>query len=206
MAIKCFASAVVLATALAASTAHAQTGGAFGRIGIGGASNDLSSQGSYNLYGGYRWAMGRNFALGLEAGYSDLGSKKDRYINDYGRPYVTGEERTDRGVKSVSLGINARWDISDKFYLEAHGGYARYRYRSQGRSEYYTPYTTYRDKWRDTLYSTGYYAGLGVGYNITPQIGVLVTYDHFNPKYWNNDYTVTRLNTDVWGAALEFRF
>lgn len=206
MAIKSFATAVVLISGLAVSAVHAQGNGAFMRLGIGKASNDGINQASANIYGGYRWALNPKFALGLEAGYTDLGGRKERYGNDYGWPYYGTETRTDQSGKALTLGLNARWDITEKFYVEAHGGYARYRYRDQGRDYLYTPFNTYASKWRSTLYSTGYYAGLGVGYNITPRASVLVTYDRFNPKYWDGITSTTRMNMDIWGAALELRF
>ncbi len=187
------ASAGVLAVPAAfAQSASGDNGGMFingnvGRTSINHGPYDDSDTG-YALNVGYRWSLAPNFALGAEVGYNDLGNIRSKNIFN-GQPVVANNKSQ---LYGWTFGANARLDLTPNWYLSGRGGL--YSWNGHGLSN---DVSLERRKLDDN----SWYAGAGVGYNITRNLSVGVNYDYFDAKKSGVD-----LSTDMVSANVEYRF
>lgn len=162
----------------------------------------------YGVLGGYRWKVGPDLGLGLEAGYTDLGNY--RVKNVFNSKAVNQTSSVD-ALRGWLVGVNGRINLLPHWYLSAHGGYFRsnddnYHYNnsigqdlgltSGGRSG--------RDSW---------YAGVGTGWDINEHVGVGVQYDYFHANAGKIKNTVTgelspglKRSTGIVSINAEYRF
>jgi hypothetical protein len=104
------------------------------------------------------------------------------------------------------LGVNARWDLTRQLFLTAHSGIARYRNETHDHSTWSidggqvaSPSSRYR------VYDTNYYAGLGLGYDISSRISITLTYDHYAPRYASFGFKSTYIS-NTYSGGVELRF
>ncbi|MGN6479946.1 outer membrane protein [Luteibacter sp.] len=203
--------AAFVVSAVLAPLAHADGQGAFIQGGAGRATQSHSGT-AWGVDGGYRWTVANGVYLGAEMGYHDLASSKFRYgdsesFSDMSGTHQFASQGTGRvGTQAALLGANLRWDISDQLYAVVHGGLARYRTRTrtdgtstidtQSPSTFHNAYNVFDTRW---------YAGVGFGFDFTPQISLQFTYDHYPQHYSAYGYRYSN-NLDVYGTAVEFRF
>jgi len=200
--------AAALAAAASMSAAHADSSGAFVQGSAGQARNSGHGEFAYGITGGYRWTVAPSFYLGLEGGYQDLGNRKFSGGYAYQFADMTGAShsistsyRSKAATKALLLGANAKWDMTDNFFVLMRAGVARYRLKAS-----VTAYGTFdgdydKDHFTRSTYSTRYYAGVGAGYHLTPQLDLQITYDHFAPRFNH-----TTVGTNLWAASMEYRF
>ncbi len=187
------ASAGLLALPAAfAQNAPTDNGGAFinanvGRTSINHGPYDGRDTG-YAVNGGYRWSLAPNFALGAEVGYNDLGNIRAKNI--FHSDPVIAESKSE--LHGWTMGANAHLDVSPNWYVSGRAGL--YSWKGHGLSNDVSPV-------RKGLDDTSWYAGAGVGYNVTPNLSVGVNYDYFDAKKQNID-----LSTDMISATAEYRF
>ncbi len=187
------ASAGMLAIPAAfAQSAPADNGGWFINGNVGRTSID---KGPYNghdtgyaLNGGYRWSLAPNFALGAELGYNDLGNIRAKNIFNSSPVIAPGKSQ----LHGWTAGANAHLDLSPSWYLAGRAGL--YSWTGHGMSNDVNPV-------RKSLDKTSWYAGAGVGYNVTQNVSVGLNYDYFDAKKNSVD-----LSTDMISASAEFRF
>ncbi len=178
--------------AVFAQSAPADNGGWFvngnvGRTSINHGPYDDHDTG-YALNGGYRWSLAPSFALGAEVGYNDLGNIHPKNIFN-SQPVV------DRGKSNLhgwTVGANARFDLSPNWYVGGRAGL--YSWTGHGLSNDINPV-------RKGLSDNSWYAGAGVGYNLTSNLSVGVNYDYFDASKRNVD-----LSTDMVSVSAEYRF
>src|SRR6202000_197103 len=72
----------------------------------------------YGANVGYRWAFTPNVAIGVEGGYTKLGTFDPKASFD-----VPGVSRAD--VKGWNLGLNGHFNLTPNWYVSARGGYFR---------------------------------------------------------------------------------
>lgn len=135
---------------------------------------------------GWRW----NNIVGAEVGYTSLGQAK-QYIG----PFTTGFQ-----PKAVILGVNAKYDFYGPWFVSGHAGYLRSRT---------TGSVTYGDiRSTEKSWNNGWYAGAGVGYNVTENVALSINYDNYHVKYGRggSDQSQTNANVAAYSAALEYRF
>jgi OOP family OmpA-OmpF porin/outer membrane immunogenic protein len=136
---------------------------------------------------GYRWAVAPNVLLGVEGGYTDLGSfsVKDR---------LRGSGIPDAKLKGWNLGANGHFNITDNWYVSGRAGFFR------------------ADVTGGFLDSTGavvrvddnankWYAGAGFGYDFSNNFGIGLNYDYYKADKNNLD-----LNADLISVSAEYRF
>ena len=191
--------------------AHADGQGAFVQAGAGQPSAHHSGT-AWGLDGGYRWAAAQSLYIGLEGGYHDLSGTKNRYgysttYDGIDGTHTLSSEGTARArVQALTVGVNARWDFTDRMYAIVHGGAARYRerFRSDGSTtvDGGTPSSSHTAY---SVYDTCWYAGAGVGFDFTPQLSLQFMYDHYPQRYKVYGLRVSD-NLDVYSTALEYRF
>ncbi len=181
------------------------SGGWFVNGGIGQATWHKSHDVGYQFNGGYRWSFTPDISVGLEGGYENLG--RFNYPGaisststpgggtpppTYAYPPPVGGSGSGGGsVKTQlygwSVGGNARADIGNNWYVSAHAG-LWYWYG------YYPPVFT---GWK-----TNWYAGVGIGVDITRHYSVGLNYDFYDAPTGTN-YS---LSTNLISFSAEYRF
>jgi OOP family OmpA-OmpF porin len=143
----------------------------------------------YGLRFGYRWSGPVDLAV--ESGFVDLGRLNLQSSRGAGLSivrFITDKVRLD--TKAVTLGLAGRYVFGNQqeWLVSARGGLLRgyadieerenvhWRYLLGNPSGFYTSATSHSDSY------TSWYAGLGIGYRITPQLSLSMTYDSYRVK------------------------
>jgi OOP family OmpA-OmpF porin len=142
----------------------------------------------YALNGGYRWSLAPNFSLGAEVGYNDLGNIHAKNIFNSQSVVAPGKSQ----LHGWTAGANAHFDLTPNWYLSGRTGL--YSWTGHGLSNDVNPV-------RKSLNDNSWYAGAGVGYNVTSNLSVGLNYDYFDAQKHNID-----LSTDMVSASAEYRF
>jgi hypothetical protein len=167
---------------------------------------------AFGISGGYRWPLSETTRLGIEGGYVDLGDATARYDRhqSFVMSYVDSTEKRREGVKAPFVGITGRWIIGDAWSLTARGGVARYRASLDVDSVSAVdggPSGAAHDGYQRT--SVSYYYGVAFGYDITPQFGIALSFDRFNPEFKGQVYGQSQkesVRVTVPGLRAEYRF
>ncbi|HET6430841.1 outer membrane beta-barrel protein [Dyella sp.] len=143
---------------------------------------------TYALNGGYRWKVGPDLGLGVEAGYNDLGNFKVKNAFNSDEVNLTGRRNALRGW---TAGVNGRINVWQGLYVSGRAGV--YGWKGHGYSD--------QDINRHDLDQVDYYAGAGVGYDFNDHFGLGLSYDYFHA---NKDHV--NLTTDTASLTAEYRF
>jgi opacity protein-like surface antigen len=178
----------VLAIALAASAfalpaiSRADSGDAGGFFINGNVGQSNLDKGAYSDndtgYGanvGYRWAFSPNVAIGVEGGYTKLGSFDPKNS-------LSGAGLDSADVKGWNLGLNGHFNLSPNWYVSARGGYFRSDVRGDqilGTSSTPGGTGTIYDVQHIDDHSNKYYAGAGFGYDFSRNVSVGLNYDYY---------------------------
>ncbi|HUA81687.1 MAG TPA: outer membrane beta-barrel protein [Dyella sp.] len=156
---------------------------------------DLSHNNSVfqNVRFGWRW----NGLIGPEIGYVYLGRPKSD---------VYGDGTTSLSVKprAATLGVNAKYNFYQNWFVTAHAGYMR----SQTKFDEVSGDLGARYK----TWNNGLHAGLGVGYDLTNNFSVGLNYDNYRVQSGNSTSTEYvdaghgRANVAAYSASVEYRF
>lgn len=187
--------AIALATvgfaALPAAQAADNTGGFFinGNIGRSNLSNGAydDNDTGYAANVGYRWAVAPNFLLGVEGGYTKLGSVSPEAAF---RNLGLGDAK----VKGWNLGANGHYNLTDNWYLSGRAGYFRADLRGGFVNGAGVPVLvdSSSNKW---------YAGAGFGYDFNNNFSLGLNYD-----YYKADKNGLKINPDMVSVSAEYRF
>ena len=185
-----FAIALAATGLVAVPAAHAANNSGFFVNGNVGQSN--LSKGAYDDddtgYGvniGYRWAVAPNLLLGVEGGYSDLGSfaAKSRYA-PLGKAEISG----------WNLGGNAHFNVTDNWYISGRAGF----YRADLKGSYLQPGV---GQVRVDDNSNKWYAGAGFGYDFNNNFSVGLNYD-----YYKAEKNGLKVDPNLVSVSGEYRF
>ncbi len=157
----------------------------------------------YSVLGGYRWKVGPDLGLGVEAGYADLGNYK---LSNLGSSGSVNQLSTQNALHGWMLGGNGRINLLPQWYISAHAGY--FHANNNGGA--------YNDTLHQDLFHGGdrggYYAGIGTGWDINERFGLGVKYDYFHASAGsihdvptNADFGVRR-STGIVSLDAEYRF
>lgn len=141
----------------------------------------------YAVNGGYRWAVSPWAALGVEAGYNDLG-------NIHAKNFFNSDRVVDRRKSELhgwTAGVNGHFNIDPKWYISGRAGI--YSWKGHG--------TSNDDINRHDLDKTSWYAGAGVGYDFSKNWSMGINYDHYDAKKDGLD-----LSTNMTSISAEYRF
>lgn len=145
-----------------------------------------------NVRFGWRW----NGIVGPEIGYAYLGRPKA----DIGNGFASLSTKP----RAVTIGVNAKYNVYENWFVTAHAGYLRSKTKFDLVSgNFGTNYTTYNN---------GLYAGLGVGYDLTKNFSVGLNYDNYRINAGNStsaNYVGVgrnRVNVAAYSASVEYRF
>ena len=136
---------------------------------------------------GYRWAVAPNVLLGVEGGYTDLGSfsPKNRY---------SGLGLPDAELSGWNLGANGHFNLTPNWYLSGRAGF----FRGDLKGGYFDPAGTVV-RVDDT--ANKWYAGAGFGYDFSNNFGIGLNYDYYKADKSNLD-----LKADLISVNAEYRF
>lgn len=212
--------AAAAALSLTSFGAHASSEGTFISLNGGRTNYDIShadfhdkTDTAFGAVAGYRWAVDRPFYFGVEAGYVDLGKISSRYQESY--TFGTGanthvdtyNERDELKGRAILVGANGKWELPHHWTITGRFGIAHshtsYDYRAVEKID---GGTVGNDAFHSSSNDNGIYAGLGFGYDFTPNLGVTVNYDNYSLKAQNITGDKRTVNVGVWGGAVEFRF
>ncbi|MBB3225897.1 OOP family OmpA-OmpF porin/outer membrane immunogenic protein [Luteibacter sp. Sphag1AF] len=168
---------------------------------------DQGRRTGYGVTGGYRWKVGNDLGLGLEAGYVDLGNYRVKNVFNSGD---VNQRSTENALRGWTVGVNGKLNLVPQWYISARGGYFRANDNN----------TNYNNSLgQDLGLSSGgrpnrgsWYAGVGTGWDINQHWGVGVNYDYYHAnagKVVNNDGTVSpdlKRSTGIVSIAGEYRF
>ena len=139
-----------------------------------------------NVRFGWRW----NGIVGAEVGYAYLGKMK----NDFDFASVSAKPR------AAQIGVTAKYNFYNNWYVTGHGGYLRSRT---------TGAVTVGDvSATQKSWNNGWYAGAGVGYDVTHNVSLALNYDNYHVKYGRggSDQSQTNANVAAYSASVEYRF
>ncbi len=139
-----------------------------------------------NVRFGWRW----NGLVGAEIGYAYLGKVKD--VQDFAS--VSAKPR------AAQLGVTAKYNFFENWYVTGHGGYLRSRT---------TGAVTVGDVTAsEKSWNNGWYAGAGVGYDVTKNVSLALNYDNYHVKYGREGASAPQENTNVaaYSASVEYRY
>jgi OmpA-OmpF porin, OOP family len=140
-----------------------------------------------NVRFGWRW----NGIVGAEIGYAYLGRRKDQV------PFAESSVN----ARAATLGLNAKYNIYDRFFITAHGGYLRSQ-RTDTVTFNGENYSSSRTSWNN-----GWYGGVGLGYDVTRNVSVALNYDNYRLQYNHpDDIFRDRVNVAAYSASVEYRF
>src|ERR1700754_2115449 len=163
----------------------------------------------YGLLGGYRWKVGQDLGLGVEAGYTDIGNFRVKNVFESGQD--VNQKSTRNALRGWMVGVNGKINLIPQWYITMHGGY----FRSNDNNNNYN-----NSVGQDLGFSDGgdkhrgsFYAGLGTGWDINEHVGVGVSYDYFHAaagRVRNNDTGETapglKRSTGIASVNAEYRF
>jgi opacity protein-like surface antigen len=167
---------------------------------------------AFGLSGGYRWPVTESIRLGVEGGYVDLGTATVNYSRhqDFIGIHVDSTEDRREGVKAPFVGLSGRWIIGDAWSLTARGGLARYRATLDVDGASVSNGTSLPGSHdSEVRTSVSYYYGIAFEYDITPQLGVALSADRFNPEFKGQVYGQVKkesVHVTVPGLRVEYRF
>ena len=137
---------------------------------------------------GYRWAVAPSVLLGVEGGYTDLGS----FSSD--QQTLSGVRIPDAKLSGWNLGVNGHFNITPNWYVSGRTGW----FRADVKGGYLD---TAGDVVRVDDTSDKWYAGAGFGYDFSNNFSVGLNYDYYKADKKNLD-----LNSDLISVGAEYRF
>lgn len=136
---------------------------------------DRSRRTGYGVLGGYRWKVGHDLGLGVEAGYTDLGNFRVRNIFN---SQPVDQRDSANALRGWLVGVNGRINLAPQWYLSAHGGYFR---ANDDNGRYYNSVGQQLGFDNGRRPDRGsWYAGIGTGWDVSEHFGVGVQYDYFH--------------------------
>jgi OOP family OmpA-OmpF porin/outer membrane immunogenic protein len=180
--------AFAVSSLLAVAAARAQdTSGFFvnGAVGNGSVDGDVFDDDTTTLQinGGYRWGV-----VGVEGGYVNFNDFDDSF----------GVLSLDGSLDGWTLGVNARGNFADNWYVSGRAG--AFFWDADGGGFTITPGgTPVAARFSDD--GTDFYAGVGVGYDFNERWSLGLAYDYFGADGDFDEY-----DADVFSLTGEVRF
>jgi len=148
---------------------------------------------AYGLRFGYTWSGPVDF--GIETGYVDLGSIEGKSSGFGGLAYPYAyQQRNTLGVRALTLGAHGkyRFGADPPWFVSARGGVMRNRVDFKESTKYTylptpvpgaaPPGSTGTSTVSNSHTGTSWYAGAGIGYDITANLALSLTYDLYKVK------------------------
>lgn len=142
---------------------------------------------AYSANFGYRWAVAPNALIGIEGGYTHLGSFSPKNsFNGFGLGNAS--------VKGWNLGANGHFNLTDNWYISGRAGLFRADVRGG-----YLDGAGLPVRVDDT--TNKWYAGAGFGYDFNTNFSVGLNYDYYKANKNGLDF-----NPSMVSVSAEYRF
>lgn len=151
---------------------------------------------------GYRWRSVVDY--GLEAGYVDLGSSRERF--SYTSPWYSFNSRWDQEVRGWLLGGTLSYTFAEKWSVNGRAGWFRSRVNWSGENIVFLsggPDSESQNSYNSTR--TGEYAGVGISYAVTPSMSFGLSYDNYHARFAYAGGNLTN-TIAMYSASAEYRF
>lgn len=142
---------------------------------------------------GYLWHGPLDF--GVEGGYVDLGELKASLISG-----AVLEEATVK-ARGWLLGATGRYHFADPWFVSARGGWLH----SSSDVDYRLSTPVGSMGGSSSVDGDGWYAGIGVGYDMSSDFSLGVNYDNYHVKASTSDVSADA-NVGTWMVTAEYRF
>ena len=98
------------------------------------------------------------------------------------------------------IGVTAKYNFHDGWFVTGHGGYLRSRTTAG--------ITVGNVSASEKSWNNGWYAGAGVGYDVTRNVSLALNYDNYHVKNGRggSDQPQTNANVAAYSASVEYRF
>lgn len=153
---------------------------------------------------GYAWHVAPTFDLGVEGGYVDLGKLVASYHYENAAGDYVVDEHADLNATGWLAGVNGKFNFADQWYVSARAGWLRskadatYRYSETGYGSAYASGNASGDGW---------YGGVGVGYDLTRDFSLGLSYDNYHAKAKvENALGALHSNIGAYMFTAEYRF
>lgn len=163
-----------------------------GDLGMARFSTDYGDDNS--VFGGVRFGWRWTDYVGPEIGYVSLGKPKTNFdgINLSIKP------------QGLTLGVNGKYNFYGNWFVTGRVGYLHSRTKIAGN---YVDQFGNPQSLRQTNNDDSWYAGLGVGYNLTDHFSLAAHYDNYRLKFGGSDYNdQTTTNVGTFSLSVEYRF
>lgn len=142
-----------------------------------------------SVFQNVRFGWRLNDHVGPEVGYVYLGRPKN----------VTDGVKTNLKSRAATVGVNGKYSIGDsRWFVTGHAGYMR--------SMSYIGETYGDAESREKSWNNGWFAGAGVGYDLTRNVSLAVNYDNYRLQYGRPTNGQGHSNVAAFSGSLEYRF
>lgn len=131
--------------------------------------------------------------IGFELGYTDLGSYRD--ADDVG-------DRLRLSAGGITLGISAHFNPTPQWYITPRVGGIQWRLKSSATVND----GSQSESASGVEHGTGYYVGVGTGYDINRHWSVGIAYDYYQIKKSYQKVGNFQIRCDVASVRAEYRF
>lgn len=142
---------------------------------------------------GYVWHWSVDFAV--EGGYVDLGKLTSNYADQY------DTIRTQIKNQGAFAGVKVKYGFAQNWYVEGRGGLYQAKVSQDGSDVYVMNGQQTTDTFSTDETKTNWYAGVGVGYDLSRQFSLGLNYDYYRSKFMDAD-----LNVGTVTVSAEYRF
>ncbi|NII12365.1 outer membrane beta-barrel protein [Oleiagrimonas sp. C23AA] len=137
--------------------------------------------------------------IGVELGYTDLGSVKGQYTYG-GSPYSYGyTEHAKLSADGETLGLNGHFNFTRNVFMSARIGGFQWKLNARTDIDSQGPGSGH---YADSQEALNWYGGVGLGWDIDRHWSVSGNFDYYYIKH-HSDY---KIDTKIYSATLEYRF
>lgn len=145
---------------------------------------------------GYVWRAADHFHVGVEAGYTNLGTMKEDLA--YGQV-----KHADVNAKGWLLGANGKYHVAANWYLQARAGW--FRSKTEIENELFDQFSQTASHTSGHGKGNGWYGGLGIGYDLSPNFSLGLNYINYHAKA-KFGYSTYKANIGAYTVGAEYRF
>lgn len=162
---------------------------------------------AFNVHFGYVWHWGIDFAI--EGGYADLGKVTANWKDVYTNIIAKGKDAYDTYHETaeshaVFAGVKVKYHFAQNWFVSGRGGITQTKYEDHMLDTYQEAgdqSSTTSNYLNSDETNTGWYAGVGIGYDLSRHFGLGLAYD-----YYHGEFAAVDANIGTVTLNAEYRF